>query len=477
MERYVAMPVPIKAALWFTACSIIQRGISVISMPIFTRMMSTEQYGQYSLYMSWYALLSIVVTLNLALEVFNKGLSDHEGSRDRYASSQFGLVTCITLAFLVAYLAFRDYVNTAIGLPTELVLIAFTEAYAGSVVNLWYARKRFDYSYRPIIAVTILVSIMSVIFGILCVYFSEGAWKVFARAISNTIPQTVAALACAVSFLRKSSNVFHFSWWKISLTLALPLLPHYVSQVFLRQADTVMIGWFADDTSVAIYSVAASAGLLLVLVNNGINSSFVPWLYGRMNRGDVEPISKVANSLCVIVFAANAVLMLFAPECVSLLAASDYAEAALGIAPISAGVVSCFVYSLYVNIEIYCGNTSYASMASIIAASIKIALNMLLIPQFGYLAAAYTTAICYFAMVIMHYLFHRQSLRRKGESEDIFDSRFMFACCVASMLMAIACLVLYLAPLLRFSVIVIMLVVAWVMKGRIRSALHALKEH
>lgn len=76
LDKYQSMPLPAKAGVWFTLCSIIQRGISVISMPIFTRLLSTDAYGTYSLYTSWYMLFSLIVTLNLASEVFNKGLAD-----------------------------------------------------------------------------------------------------------------------------------------------------------------------------------------------------------------------------------------------------------------------------------------------------------------------------------------------------------------------------------------------------------------
>lgn len=47
------MSKPVKAAFWFTVCSFLQRGISMIATPIFTRLLSTENYGLYSTYLSW----------------------------------------------------------------------------------------------------------------------------------------------------------------------------------------------------------------------------------------------------------------------------------------------------------------------------------------------------------------------------------------------------------------------------------------
>lgn len=44
-NKYIGMSVPVKAAFWFTVCNFYQRGISMITTPIFTRMLSTDEYG------------------------------------------------------------------------------------------------------------------------------------------------------------------------------------------------------------------------------------------------------------------------------------------------------------------------------------------------------------------------------------------------------------------------------------------------
>ena len=47
-NKYLGMSKPVKAAFWFTVSSYLQRGISMIATPIFTRLLSTENYGLYS---------------------------------------------------------------------------------------------------------------------------------------------------------------------------------------------------------------------------------------------------------------------------------------------------------------------------------------------------------------------------------------------------------------------------------------------
>ena len=72
LDKYKKIPLPVKAGIWFTICNLLQRGISILTVPIFTRLLTPDQYGVYSLYLSWLNILTIFTSLNLYYGVFNK---------------------------------------------------------------------------------------------------------------------------------------------------------------------------------------------------------------------------------------------------------------------------------------------------------------------------------------------------------------------------------------------------------------------
>ena len=76
ITKYKNLPEAVKASLWFTICSILQKGISFITVPIFTRMLSTEEYGVISLFGAWQNIITIFATLNLSYQIFNNGMSN-----------------------------------------------------------------------------------------------------------------------------------------------------------------------------------------------------------------------------------------------------------------------------------------------------------------------------------------------------------------------------------------------------------------
>ena len=78
LNKYRGLSLVAKATIWYMICSVLQKGISVITTPIFTRLLTTEEYGLYSVYVSWESIFIIFVSLRLDYTVFNKGMSKYK---------------------------------------------------------------------------------------------------------------------------------------------------------------------------------------------------------------------------------------------------------------------------------------------------------------------------------------------------------------------------------------------------------------
>ena len=83
IEQYKNMATPVKASLWFVVCNLIQSGIGVISVPIFARMLSTEEYGMFNTFYAWRNILMIFTSLNLSYGVFNNAMVKYEDRNTR----------------------------------------------------------------------------------------------------------------------------------------------------------------------------------------------------------------------------------------------------------------------------------------------------------------------------------------------------------------------------------------------------------
>ena len=114
--KYSSMPVQVRASLWFLICNFMQKGIAFISTPIFTRILTTEQYGEFNVFQSWMSIVSIIVTLRLCYGVFMQGLVKFEHDAKVYASSMQGLTLTLCTVWTVIYFLFRGFFNELLNL-------------------------------------------------------------------------------------------------------------------------------------------------------------------------------------------------------------------------------------------------------------------------------------------------------------------------------------------------------------------------
>ena len=91
------IPLGVKAAVVYTMASVFSRGLSMITVPIFTRIMSTSEIGMVNLYNSWYSLLNVIATLSLTSGGFQAAMKDFEGERDQYQSSVLTLTSMMAI--------------------------------------------------------------------------------------------------------------------------------------------------------------------------------------------------------------------------------------------------------------------------------------------------------------------------------------------------------------------------------------------
>jgi len=411
LTKYRAIPVPAKAAMWFAICSVVTNCISMLTMPLFTRLMSTDQYGVYSIYNTWLQMFTVVATLRLNYAVFNKGMSKYAEDRDTYTASMQTLTTAIVIVCIAVYLPLADFVNGFTGLSTLVTLLIFVEIIFASAVSYWMARKRYEYSYRAIILTTIAISLGNAGFGLLAVLLNEQ--KDLARIVSCVLVQCIVGGILYIVNLKHARKAFCWDYVKFALLFNLPLLPHYAAMYVLDAFDRIMIQTMVGFSAAALYSVACNLGNVLKIVTNSINNSIVPWMYEKLGQGEYEKLGKTTTAVIVIPVIPVLMLIAVGPEIIWLFGGDKYAAAQYVIPPIAEALVFSFTYTVFTNIEFFFDKNKFVMFASIVASVLNVALNYLLIGPFGYVAAAYTTLLCYALMAAAHYIYVRRLFAQK----------------------------------------------------------------
>lgn len=451
IEKYKSIPAAAKVSLWFAICSVIQKGISLITVPIFTRLLTTDQYGQFSVFQSWYSIISIFATLNLSYGVFFKGMQKYPDERDKYTSSMQALSTSVTLLLFCVYLPFKDFINELTGLSTLLMVTIFAECLFAPALAFWSARQRYEFKYIALVVVTIGVAFFSPVLGLIAVNLTEE--KGIARILSAALVNICVGLFFYVLNVTRGKKFFNKEYWKFALGFNLPLVPHYLAQIVLSHSNRILIERMFGETEVAIYSVAYSFSVIMNIVTNSINSSYIPWTYQKLSDKNIEPLKKNTSLLLLGVAALSIFPVLVAPELMWIIAPPEYAEGVWIIPPVSTSVYFTFLYCLFGNVDFYFEKTKFIMMSSVAGALINVGLNLLLMPKFGYLVTGYVTMVCYMFYAFAYYVFTRKLCREKLNMNSVYNDKLILLITIAYLVCTALAMSLYNFAVVRYALL------------------------
>lgn len=420
-EKYRNMSLPVKAGLWFTICNFMQRGITMITTPVFTRVLSEEQYGLISTFTSWQNVFILITTLSLYKAMMN--LYIKYDNKEQVLSAVSGLSLLLTIVWFVIYLIFAKQISALMQMSETLVICLFVTFIAQAGIHCWQVYKRYTYEYQSLIFVTIALTAFSSLLGVFSVLFISDTAE--GRLVPQTIVTAIIGLAIYISIFRHDHTFYNREIWSFAMVFCISLLPHYLSEFVLQSSDKLMINYMCGTRDVAIYSVAYSVGTLINLITGAINSSFAPYQYQQIKEQNYESLSKVANQVLVFVAVMLGCLMLFSREVILIFGGEKYLESATVIVPICIGVYFNYLFQLFARLQEYYERKLTVVIPSILCAVLNLILNYIFIGIFGYQAAAYTTFFCYISFCFVHYLFYKKVCKEELEGVQIYDIKFI----------------------------------------------------
>lgn len=457
LNKYKKMSKPVKASLWFVVSNVMLRGISFITLPIFSRLLTTSEYGIISVYTSWMSLISIITTLTIWGGVFNVGMVKHYDDRDTIISSFQGLASTITIGFFIISVIGLNYISKWLGISEFLVFCMYIEILSQIPYYLWSAKQRYDYEYRAVILVTVIIAILNPIISVSVVI--NTSYKAEAMIVTNMLIQLVIGIIAFISNQKQGKKFFHPEYWSFGFKFNVVLVPHYLSMQVLSQSDRVMINKMCGSGEAGIYSVAYNFAMLLQLITNGINSSLTPHIYESIKNNNTKKLGKQTTGITLIVAVITIGIICVVPDIFKWVLPDTYYDALWVIPPVTAGAFFMFLYPLFGAIEFYFEENKYVTAASLIGASLNILMNYVFIRMFGFIAAAYTTLVCYIIFSVAHYFFMKRTLQKRNIDIKIYDFKALFIISGIVILVSIGIVPLYEQYVLRWGIIFMIFII------------------
>lgn len=400
------------AGVFFVFMQLFVRGITFLLTPVYTRLVTTSQYGEIRVYESWLLIIVPIMSLSLYRSV-ERAKFDFPDDFEGYVSSAQTLsyiviACCYTFISIFMRKSFKDFC----GLDTLMYAFMIMYTFSYTAVLYFQRREKQLLRYKTSVTVTAWIMIPATLLSVMLLFWGNVAGYqdklVDLRVIGYYTPQIVGGLIVAVLMWKQGRFKVDKGYWKYAVAFSAPLIPETLSIQIMNQSDKIMIQKMTGTESTGIFSLATTVSFIIWIIEDAVWGAWLPWLYEKLSRNEIEDIQKPWYFIVYAFGYFSWILVVFAPEIILLLGGQRYHEAIYLVAPMVTGTLFRFFSNCFTSVENYQKKTKYCALGTVIAMVINLILNAVCIKTIGYQAAAYTTAFSYFALLIIQGILERK---------------------------------------------------------------------
>ncbi len=157
------------------------------------------------------------------------------------------------------------------------------------------------------------------------------------------------------------------------------------------------------------------------------------------------------------------------------MAPPEYYEGVYVIPPVACSMFFMLIFNIISPFEQYSLKTNFIAAASTGAAVANVGLNHICIQKFGYLAAGYTTLVCYILFAAAHYMYVKKICRNDMNGIIIFEGKKIGLMCILVVGIAIFSALIYQYYMIRYALFIIALVAMAIKRRRLKKIIEAIR--
>lgn len=430
----------VKATFFYFISNICTRAFGFLTIPLYTHMLTTSEYGYLNTYSAWVSVLSVILGLSLSGAIYGH-VKLNKKEINKFQSSVFSLsfVSAILISLVVigAYLILKGRIDA-------ILILALVQGYGTFTVNFFLQELILDNRYILHSIISILTVVIPV--GITCVIIKAlfQTSKYLCVIVPRAIIYGILLLVFAIIILVRGKKYFDIDIWKWSLRYCLPLVFHTLSLTILLQADRIMLSSLYSLSESGIYSFIYNITLVVGVLIGALENTWKTWFFNKYDTTDKYTIQKRVRLFVSVAILGVAVYVFVAPDLIRILASKEYQTQTYLIGPIALAYIISFLYDFPVYLEYKKNATKYIAISSVIAASVNIILNFILIPIWGGIGAALTTLVSYLIQFVLHTI-----ISNKLE-KNLFTFRLFIPYCIMGIIILVVFIIVMNTYMLRY---------------------------
>ncbi|HEX9614268.1 MAG TPA: oligosaccharide flippase family protein [Bacteroidota bacterium] len=416
-----------KEAAIYGLSSIVGRFLNFLLVPFYTNLLVPSEYGIIANLYSYIAFVAIVFGYGMDAAYMRYVASLEIGDKKQNFSTPLVslFVTSLVLAFGISLSA--ELLAQWIGMGADggsLVLYAAWILFFDTVVLIPYAYLRMENKAGTFAAVRIANIVLTVLLNILFLvgFDMKADGVVLANLIASVLTFGIHLRFILPNFtLSLPGNLY-----KELLRFGLPYIPAGLASVAMQVIDRPILKALTDDATVGIYQANYRMGVFMMLFVGMFDYAWRPFFLRQAREPDARQLfARVFTFFSVAAMSLFVVLTLFIDDLIRIRVGSvyfihpDYWAGAL-IIPVV--LLAYALNGAYVNflIGVYLEKkTSILPSVFGIGAVVNVAANIVLIPKYGIMGAAYATLLSYIALAVGIYIPSQRLYRIEYEWQKI----------------------------------------------------------
>lgn len=404
--------------------SILGKFLNWCLVPLYTYILtSSAEYGVVTNLYAWTALLLVLLTYGMETGFFRFANKSDEDPQKVY-SSVLCCVGATSLFFAIVAFIFSQSIANILGYSshpeyiTMMAVIVAMDAF-GCIpfAYLRYQNKAARFAIIKMIMIIINI-FFNIFFLLICPWLMQkapslvdwfynpnyGVGYVFVSNLFSTISVTLMLMPQILKAQCKIDKVL----LKRILSYSLPLLILGIAGIMNQTIDKIIFPYLMPDrlvaeTQLGIYGACFKVAMVMMVFTQAFRYAYEPFVFAQNKNGDKKKEYADAMKFFVIFSLLIVLGMIFFLDILKYLIRSDYWEG-LKVVPII--LFSYLFQGIFFNLSLWyklIDKTHYGAILSVIGLIITLAINIIFVPKYGYMASAAASLCCYFVIMLISY--------------------------------------------------------------------------
>lgn len=369
--------------------------ITFFMLPLYTRYLTTSEYGQSDLISALVSLLTPILTLSVIDAVFRFAM-DKESDNKKVLTNGF-LIS--TISFIIFLMLTPLVQNVSYGLFVCIL------TYASALESMLQQFARGIGKSKLYAFTGILMTVITVISNVILLVYM--GWKLQGYLMSLLLAQVGGFLF--LFFILKCWQYLNFRsldkvLTKKMLIYSIPMIPNTVAWWLSNSVNKVFITIMLSTAANGLYAVANKIpSLISVFVTIFTQAWQISAIEEYKSKDSGKFFSQIMNLTIEILFIGVALLTLFAKPIVTILSTQAYFEAWKVVPWLALAVLYSSLSSFLGTIYTSSMQTRYLFITTVCGAVVNVISNLVLVPIFGLIGVGISAALAFVIISLMRF--------------------------------------------------------------------------